>query len=157
MRLHDLRPPRGATHPRKRVGRGNGSGHGTYSTKGIKGQKARSGNDLRVGFEGGQLPLVRRMAAKPGFKNPFRVQYEPVNVGALNRFEDGTRVDAALLRGARLLRTNRPVKVLGEGTLERKLTVVADRFSASARAAIEAAGGTVEEVEVGAEQPSAAE
>ncbi len=83
MQQHELRQPKGATHKRKRVGRGNASGHGTYSTKGLKGQKARSGGGVRPGFEGGQLPLVRRMAYKRGFRNPFRVDYEEVNVGAL--------------------------------------------------------------------------
>lgn len=143
MQQHDLRQPKGATHKRKRVGRGNASGHGTYSTKGLKGQKARSGGGVRPGFEGGQLPLVRRMAYKRGFRNPFRVDYEEVNVSALAAFPTGSQVDATALRAARLVRTGRPVKVLGGGELAVKLVVEADSFSRSAKAKIEAAGGSV--------------
>ena len=97
MQQHDLRPPKGATHKRKRIGRGNASGHGTYSTRGMKGQKARSGGGVRPHFEGGQLPFVRRMAYKRGFRNPFRVDYEEVNVGDLGRFglEAGPEEEAA--------------------------------------------------------------
>src|SRR6266581_7866136 len=98
MQQHELRQPAGATHRKKRVGRGNASGHGTYSTKGMKGQKARSGGGVRPGFEGGQLPLVRRMAYKRGFRNPFRVDYEEVNVGALGRFASGAEINEEPLR-----------------------------------------------------------
>ncbi len=143
MQQHDLRQPKGATHKRKRVGRGNASGHGTYSTKGMKGQKARAGGGVRPGFEGGQLPFIRRMARKRGFRNPFRVDYEEVNVGQLGAFKAGAEVDGDALRAARLLRTSKPVKVLGEGELSIALTVEADSFSKSARAKIEAAGGSV--------------
>jgi large subunit ribosomal protein L15 len=143
MQQHELRQPKGATHQRKRIGRGNASGHGTYSTKGLKGQKARSGGGVRPGFEGGQLPLVRRMAYKRGFRNPFRVDYEEVNVGDLGAFAAGSVVDLAVLQSARLARTGRPVKVLGEGELKVGLTVEAASFSKSAKAKIEAAGGTV--------------
>jgi large subunit ribosomal protein L15 len=143
MQQHELRQPAGATHKRKRVGRGNASGHGTYSTRGMKGQKARSGGGVRVGFEGGQLPLVRRMAYKRGFRNPFRVDYEEVNVGMLARFAAGSDVNAEALAAARLVRTGKPVKVLGEGELAAALTVEAASFSKSARAKIEAAGGSV--------------
>lgn len=143
MQQHELRPPAGAKRPRKRVGRGNASGHGTYSTRGLKGQKARSGGGVRPGFEGGQLPLVRRMGRKRGFTNKFRVDYEEVNVGALARFPAGTEVTVDALRDARLVRTNRPVKILGEGDLSVALTVEATRFSKSARSKIEAAGGSV--------------
>lgn len=143
MQQHQLRQPKGATRKRKRVGRGNASGHGTYSTKGLKGQKARSGGGVRPGFEGGQLPLVRRMAYKRGFRNPFRVDYEEVNIAALARFAAGSQVDEAVLRAARLVRTGRPVKVLGEGDLAVALTVEAASFSKSARSKIEAAGGSV--------------
>jgi large subunit ribosomal protein L15 len=143
VQQHELRPPKGATHKRKRVGRGNASGHGTYATKGLKGQKARSGGGVRPGFEGGQLPLVRRMAYKRGFRNPFRVDYEEVNVGALAAFAAGTEVNGAALRESRLVRTGRPIKILGEGELTVALTVEADRFSKSAKEKIEAAGGTV--------------
>lgn len=143
MQQHELRQPKGATHKRKRVGRGNASGHGTYATKGLKGQKARSGGGVRPGFEGGQLPLVRRMAYKRGFRNPFRTDYEEVNVGALARFPAGAQVDAAAMRAARLVRTGRPVKVLGAGDVPVALTVEAASFSKSAKSKIEAAGGSV--------------
>jgi large subunit ribosomal protein L15 len=142
MQAHELRQPDGATHKRKRVGRGNASGHGTYSTKGMKGQKARSGGGVSPHFEGGQLPFVRRMAYKRGFTNHFRVDYEEVNVGDLSRFAAGD-VTVDMLREARLVRTPRPVKILGEGDLSVTLNVTADRFSKSARAKIEAAGGSV--------------
>ena len=102
MQQHELRQPAGATHKRKRIGRGNASGHGTYSTKGMKGQKARAGGGVRPGFEGGQLPLVRRMAYKRGFRNPFRVDYEEVNVGMLAGFAAGAEVNAESLAAARL-------------------------------------------------------
>ena len=143
MQQHELRQPPGATHKRKRVGRGNASGHGTYSTRGRKGQKARSGGGVRPGFEGGQLPLIRRMASKRGFRNPFRVDYEEVNVGALAQFAAGTEVNAETLRAVRLVRTPRPLKVLGHGELSVALTVQAASFSKSAIAKIEAAGGAI--------------
>jgi large subunit ribosomal protein L15 len=143
MQQHELRQPPGATHKRKRVGRGNASGHGTYSTRGRKGQKARSGGGVRPGFEGGQLPLVRRMAYKRGFRNPFRIDYEEVNVGMLAQFAAGTEVNGAALAAVRLVRTGKPVKVLGEGEISAALTVEAASFSKSARAKIEAAGGSV--------------
>ena len=143
MQQHELRQPAGATHKRKRVGRGNASGHGTYSTRGRKGQKARSGGGVRPGFEGGQLPLIRRMASKRGFRNPFRVDYEEVNVGMLALFTAGAAVNAETLAAARLVRTGKPVKVLGEGELTMALTVEAASFSKSAKAKIEAAGGSV--------------
>jgi large subunit ribosomal protein L15 len=143
MQQHELRPPKGATHKRKRVGRGNASGRGTYSTKGLKGQKARSGGGVRPGFEGGQLPLIRRMARKRGFRNPFRVDYQEVNVGKLAAFAAGSEVTAETLRAARLVQRGGPVKVLGAGDLGIPLTVEATRFSRSAREKIEAAGGTV--------------
>ena len=143
MQQHELHSPKGATHKRKRVGRGNASGHGTYATKGMKGQKARSGGGVRPGFEGGQLPMVRRMAYKRGFTNPFRVDYEEVNVGSLARFGAGTDVTATVLAGARIVRTKKPVKVLGNGELSVALTVEAASFSKSAREKIEAAGGSV--------------
>jgi large subunit ribosomal protein L15 len=143
MQQHELRQPAGATHKRKRIGRGNASGHGTYATKGMKGQKARAGGGVRPGFEGGQLPLVRRMAYKRGFRNPFRVDYEEVNVGMLAVFQAGADVNDEALRNARLVRTGRPVKVLGQGEISVALTVEAASFSKSARAKIEAAGGSV--------------
>lgn len=147
MFQHELRPRVGSKKQRKRVGRGNASGHGTYSGRGIKGQKARSGPGIRVGFEGGQLPLVRRMARKRGFNNKFRVEYTPVNVGTLARFPTGSEVTPESLREAGVIKTlRRPVKILGDGDLGAALTVRAHRVSASARQKIEAAGGSVEEM-----------
>ena len=143
MQQHELRQAPGAKHKRKRVGRGNASGHGTYATRGRKGQKARSGGGVRPGFEGGQLPLIRRMASKRGFHNPFRVDYEEVNVGMLSKFAAGFEVNAESLAAARLVRTGKPLKVLGEGDISAALTVEAARFSKSAIAKIEAAGGSV--------------
>ena len=164
MQQHDLRPPKGATHKRKRVGRGNASGHGTYSTRGMKGQKARSGGGVGPHFEGGQLPFVRRMAYKRGFRNPFRVDYEEVNVGDLERFGAGAEVTPDGLRVARLVRRGKPIKILGEGEITIAVTVEADSFSQSAKSKIEAAGGTVrwiggepqpEEPELAAPKPRA--
>ena len=144
MQQHELRQAPGATHRRKRVGRGNASGHGTYSGKGLKGQKARAGGGVRPGFEGGQLPLIRRMARKRGFRNPFRVDYEEVNVGQLGRLSAGAEVTAQSLLEARVIRQLRkPVKILGNGELSVALTVEAVAFSKSARSKIESAGGTV--------------
>ena len=157
MRQHDLRPPPGAKRPRKRVGRGNASGHGTYSTKGLKGQKARSGNDLRIGFEGGQLPLVRRLHRKRGFTNIFKVYYEEINVAQLNRFPANAEVTPDTLRAAGLLKRRRPVKILANGELDRPLTVRAHAFSTVAREKIEAAGGRAEEVNGGASDATAGE
>ena len=147
MRLHDLKPRPGAKHRRKRLGQGESSGHGKTAGRGGKGQTARSGSSIRIGFEGGQLPLIRRIP-KRGFNNTrFTTRYLPVNLESLNQFEDGARVDAAVLKAAGL--TNGPgdgVKILGDGDLTKKLTVCAHAFSASARAKIEAKGGTCEVV-----------
>jgi large subunit ribosomal protein L15 len=160
MQQHELRQPDGATHKRKRVGRGNASGHGTYATRGLKGQKARSGGGVRPHFEGGQLPFVRRMAYRRGFRNPFRVEFEEVNVSELAGFAAGTTVDIAVLRAARIVQRERPVKILGDGELTVALTVEADSFSKTARAKIEAAGGTVRWIggepaaEAAAEEPA---
>jgi len=145
MRLHDLKPRPGAKHRRKRLGQGESSGHGKTAGRGGKGQTARSGSSIRIGFEGGQMPLIRRIP-KRGFNNTrFTTRYLPVNLESLNQFADGARVDAAMLKAAGL--TNGPgdgVKILGDGDLTRKLTVCAHAFSASARAKIEAKGGTCE-------------
>ena len=147
MRLHDLKPRPGAKHRRKRLGQGESSGHGKTSGRGGKGQTARSGSSIRIGFEGGQMPLIRRIP-KRGFNNTrFTTRYLPVNLESLNQFDDGVRVDAAVLKAAGL--TNGPgdgVKILGDGDLTKKLTVCAHAFSASARAKIEAKGGTCEVV-----------
>src|SRR5438552_6812650 len=147
MRLHDLKPRPGARHRPKRLGQGASSGHGKTSGRGGKGQTARSGSSIRIGFEGGQMPLIRRIP-KRGFNNArHTTRYLPVNLEALNRFEDGALVDAAALRAAGL--ANGPglgeaIKILGDGDLTRKLTVTAHAFSASARSKIEAKGGKCE-------------
>jgi large subunit ribosomal protein L15 len=143
MRLHDLKATPGARRRRTRRGRGIGSGLGKTSGRGMKGQKARAGGGVRPGFEGGQMPLIRRLPMR-GFKNPFRVEYEVVNVGELNVFDPNTDVTVELLRARRLVRRPLPVKILGEGELDRPLTVHAQKFSGSARTKIEAAQGRVE-------------
>lgn len=145
LRLHNLQPRPGAKHRRKRLGQGESSGHGKTSGRGGKGQSARSGSSIRPGFEGGQMPLIRRMP-KRGFNNArHTVRFVVVNVGSLNKFADGSRVDGAALREARVAsgRLSR-VKILGDGELSRKLTVVAHAFSPSAKAKIEAKGGKCE-------------
>ena len=149
----ELRPSRGATHSKKRVGRGNGSGQGTYAGKGLKGQKQRSGKNLPYdAFEGGQFPLSRKFHVLRGFNNKWRVEFQPVNLAALDRFEAGATVSPETLRAAGVLRKlNRPVKVLGNGGLTRKLNVTAHRFSESARSKIEAAGGTCTVIEAAEE------
>ena len=146
MQQHELRPPRGAKKKRKRIGRGNASGHGTYSGKGIKGQQSRSGYKTRPGFEGGQTPLIRRLPHRRGFNNPFRVEYVPVSLTQLARIT-GDDVTPESLREAGVVGSiRRPIKILGDGDLTTALTVKVHRVSASARAKIEAAGGTVEEL-----------
>ena len=145
MRLHDLKPRPGARHRRKRLGQGESSGHGKTSGRGGKGQTARSGSSIRIGFEGGQMPLIRRIP-KRGFNNArHTIQYLPVNLEELNSFEDGARVDEAALRNAGLANgRGAGIKILGGGELTRKLTVSAHAFSAAARAKIEAKGGVCE-------------
>lgn len=147
MQAHQLKPPPGAKHARKRVGRGNASGHGTYSGRGIKGQKARSGRKPRLGFEGGQTRLIKRLPYRRGFTNIFRVEYQAVNLRDLQRFDPGTEVTPELLKERRIVRSlRRPVKVLALGELTKPLTVKAHRFSMTAREKIEAAGGTAIEI-----------
>jgi large subunit ribosomal protein L15 len=147
MEAHELKPPAGSRHKRKRVGRGNASGHGTYSGRGMKGQKARSGGGVRLGFEGGQTPLIKRLPHRRGFTNIFRVEYIPVSVGQLERFEAGTEVTPELLRQVGIIKNMRqPVKVLGDGQISKALTVRVQKFSATAKEKIEAAGGSAEEV-----------
>jgi len=146
MRLHDLKPASGSKHRRKRIGRGPGSGRGGHtSTRGQKGQGSRSGSSTRPDFEGGQLPLARRLP-KRGFNNKrFATIYIPVNLDSLNQFEDGARVDEAGLRKVGLVNGRGDgVKILARGKLEKKLTVCAAAFSASAKAAIEEKGGICE-------------
>ena len=147
MRLHNLKPRPGAKHRTKRLGQGESSGHGKTSGRGGKGQTARSGSSIRIGFEGGQMPLIRRIP-KRGFNNKrFGTRYLGVNLDDLNQFDDGAKVDAAAMRAAGL--ANGPgdgIKILGGGDLTKKLTVSAHAFSVSARTKIEAKGGTCEVV-----------
>ena len=144
MKLHDLKPAEGATTARKRLGRGVGSGLGKTSGKGHKGAKARSGGGKRPGFEGGQMPLTMRLP-KRGFTNKWRVEYATVNVERLNIFEDGATVTPVELIQAGILKNVQDgVKILGNGEITKKLTVQANKFTASAKEKIEAAGGKVE-------------
>ena len=145
MRLHNLKPRPGSKHRRKRLGQGESSGHGKTSGRGGKGQTARSGSSIRIGFEGGQMPLIRRIP-KRGFNNAeFATVYIPVNVGELNQFEDGARVDETALRSAGLANGRSDgVKILGSGDLTKKLTLVVSAISASAKTKVEAKGGSVE-------------
>ncbi len=146
MRANELPPTPGSVHSKKRLGRGNASGQGTYAGRGIKGQKSRSGPDLRIHFEGGQIPLVRALSRKRGFNNKFRIEYEPINVSSLNKLPAGSTVTTESLRAAGIAKSRLlPVKVLGDGDLSVKLTLDVDRVSASARAKIEAAGGSATE------------
>jgi large subunit ribosomal protein L15 len=140
MKVHDLKPPAGSTKGRRRVGRGIAGKGGKTAGRGTKGQGAR--NNIKPGFEGGQLPLAQRIPKLKGFNNPFRVEYTVVNLEALEAF-DGVEVTPETLRAAGLVHKHGLVKVLGRGELSRRLTVTAHGFSRSAQAAIEAAGGTV--------------
>ena len=147
MRMNDLAPNPGSVHKKKRVGRGNSSGHGTSAGRGTKGQQSRSGYSRRIGFEGGQNPLIRSLSRLRGFTNRFRVEYEPINLSDLSDFAAGTIVTPASLREAGIVKSARmPVKILGHGEISVALKVEAERFSASARQKIEAAGGTVNEL-----------
>lgn len=147
MRLHDLKPRPGAKHRRKRLGQGESSGRGKTSGRGGKGQTARSGSSIRIGFEGGQMPLIRRIP-KRGFNNVRHgTFYLPVNLEALNQFEDGSRVDELAFRAIGLANGKADgIKILGGGELKKKLTVVAHSFSALARQKIESVGGSCEVV-----------
>jgi large subunit ribosomal protein L15 len=155
MRLHDLKPRPGAKHRRKRLGQGEASGHGKTSGRGGKGQTARSGSSIRIGFEGGQMPLIRRIP-KRGFNNArHTIRYLPVNLEVLNRFDDGARVDEAALRSAGLAKGRAAgIKILGDGEITKKLIVSAHAFSASARAKIEAKGGSCELVAAKQAEPA---
>ncbi len=145
MKIHELTPAADSNRPVKRIGRGHGSGNGKTAGKGHKGQNARSGGGVRIGFEGGQMPLVRRIP-KRGFNNIFAIRYAVVNVGDLNKFVDGTVVTTELLLASGLIKKveNGGVKVLGNGELTAKLTVQAAKFSQSAVEKIEKAGGKAE-------------
>lgn len=144
MRLHELKAAEGATRARKRRGRGQGTGLGTTGGRGMNGQNSRSGGGVRLGFEGGQMPLYRRIP-KRGFNNRFAKEYAEVNIADLNRFEDGAVVDFDLMLQSGLVKQVKDgVKVLGNGELEKKLTVKAEKFSKSAAEKIEKAGGKAE-------------
>jgi len=147
MLAHELRPPRGSKRARKRVGRGNASGRGTYSGRGLKGQKSRAGHKPKLGFEGGQTKLIKRLPRRRGFTNIFRKEYAAVNLRDLERFQEGTEVTPELLKQSGVLRTlRRPVKVLATGELTKALTVKVHKFSVTAKAKIEAAGGAAQEI-----------
>lgn len=147
MELSNLKPKKGARHAKKRVGRGPGSGHGKTASRGEKGQKSRSGYRSALGFEGGQMPLHRRLP-KRGFTNIFKTEYAVVNLSDLERFDNGATIDEGTLRQAGLVKgRNDGIKVLGNGKLTKKLTVQAAKFSETARKSIEAAGGTCQEIQ----------
>ena len=147
MKLNNLKPAAGSTHSRRRIGRGPGSGLGGTSTRGHKGAKARSGYKKKIGFEGGQMPLARRLP-KRGFTNIFKKIYSEVNVETLNKFEAGTVINAEMLKKAGTISKIEKdgLKILGNGALDKALTVQAAKFTASAKEKIEKAGGKVEEV-----------
>jgi large subunit ribosomal protein L15 len=147
MQLDSMKPVPGSRRPRKRVGRGPGSGTGKTAARGHKGQGARAGGNVAPGFEGGQMPMSRRLP-KHGFQNFTRVEYQVVNLSDLQRFAAGTVVDEAALREARVVRRRLPIKVLGKGAIDRALTVRVHAFSKSAEAGIRAAGGSTELVAV---------
>ncbi len=148
MMEHEVGSPKGARRKRKRVGRGDAAGGGSYAGRGLKGQKSRSGKGVRPGFEGGQLPLIKGLPMKRGFNNRYKTYYSLVDLATLDeRFEAGSRITPELLHGLGIVRrTQLPVKVVSDGELTRPLTIVAHRFTAAARAKIEAAGGTIEEI-----------
>ena len=147
MRQDELSPALGSKKRRKRVGRGNGSGHGTYSGRGCKGQKSRAGYKMRPGFEGGQLPLIKRLPRKRGFVNIFRIEYSVVNLDKLNIFESGSEVTPEKLVAMGIVKSlHHPIKILANGNINRPLVIKANKFSAVAKAKIEAAGGQAEEV-----------
>jgi len=147
MELSNLKPKKGARHAKKRLGRGPGSGHGKTAGRGEKGQKSRSGYHSKLGFEGGQMPLQRRLP-KRGFTNIFKKEHAVVNVSDLERFDNGATVDEGALRKAGLVKgQNDGIKVLGDGKLTKMLTVHATKFSAAARRQIEGAGGSCQEIQ----------
>jgi len=150
VKVYELAPAPGSKKDRKRVGRGNASGHGSYSCRGLKGQKARAGCNIRPGFEGGQLPIIKRLPRKRGFTNIFKTEYSLVNIEELNIFEPDTEVTVELLHQFKLVKTlAKPVKILGTGNIDKPLTISVNKYSESARAKVEAAGGRIEEVAFG--------
>jgi large subunit ribosomal protein L15 len=147
MKQNELSPVEGSHHSKKRVGRGAGSGHGTYSGRGCKGNKARAGFEMRPGFEGGQLPIIKRLPERRGFTNIFRSATNVINVSALNVFKKGSEVTPEALVAEGLIKNaTTPVKILAGGEIDRALTVKVSSYSAAAKAKIDAAGGTAEEV-----------
>ncbi len=145
MRIHDLKPVPGSIRKRKRVGRGRSSGYGKTCGRGQDGQMSRSGSSRRLGFEGGQNPLQRRLPKLPGFTNRFRKVFSIVNIDRLEEFDDGAVIDREALVSRGMIRTDqKPIKILGDGDLKKKLTVKASAFTAGARRKIEEAGGKVE-------------
>ncbi|MCJ7769804.1 MAG: 50S ribosomal protein L15 [Dehalococcoidales bacterium] len=150
MKQHEISPAAGSRKDRKRVGRGDGSGNGTYSGRGCKGQKSRSGYSIKPGFEGGQLPIIKRLPRKRGFTNLFRKEYSIVKLGALNIFEANSEVTPEALLDAGIVKSLKlPVKILADGDMKHPLTVKADKFSAAAKTQLEAAGGKAVEVSHG--------
>lgn len=144
MKLHELKPNKGAVKSKKRVGRGNGSGLGTYSGRGCKGQNARTGGGVRPGFEGGQTPLILRMPKLKGFKSPNKVTYQVVNLSKLNQFDDNTEINADLLAEKGLIsKKDLPVKILGTGEIAKKLVLNVAKVSQTAKEKIEKAGGSI--------------
>lgn len=145
--LLNLKRNKGATKPKKRLGRGNGSGLGTSAGRGTNGQKSRTGGNIHPGFSGGQTPLYRKMPKYRGFKNINHVEFQAVNVSDLNRFEDGSEINAQTLVEKRLVRSmSKPIKILGNGELQKKLTITVDKVSETAREKIEKAKGSVTEL-----------
>jgi large subunit ribosomal protein L15 len=158
MREHEIGRPASLQKGAKRVGRGPGSGRGTTSGKGQKGQNSRSGVTIRPGFEGGQLPIIKRLPELRGFRNPFRVEFQVVNVQSLDRFDAGAHVTIGDLYASGLVRSARkPVKVLGQGDITKPIHLEAHRFSQSAKEKIVAAGGTADELNAAATGPTAAD
>jgi len=144
---HQLTPPKGARRARKRIGRGNAAGGGTYAGRGLKGQKSRSGFGLIPGFEGGQLRLIKGLPMTRGFNNKFKTYYSLIKLEDLDQFPAGERITPDSLQTRGLIRNQRsPIKILGNGEVSKSLTVAAHKFTQSAREKIEAAGGTAEEI-----------
>lgn len=147
MMEHQLTPPKGARRARKRIGRGNAAGGGTYAGRGLKGQKSRSGFGLIPGFEGGQLRLIKGLPMTRGFNNKFKTYYSLIKLEDLDQFSAGERITPDSLQARGLIRNQRsPIKILGNGEVSKSLTVAVHKFTQSAREKIEAAGGTVEEI-----------
>ncbi|MCH2309588.1 MAG: 50S ribosomal protein L15 [SAR202 cluster bacterium] len=149
MQQHSLKSPEGSKKNRKRVGRGDSSGSGSYSGKGMKGQKSRSGGGVRPGFEGGQLPLIKKLSALRGFNNIFRREFIPINLSTISKlYEKDSQISPETLVDKNVLKnTNSPIKILGEGEINFSVNVTAHKFSRSAKDKIIAAGGTVQEIE----------